>query len=595
MAVGFELAFEPGGVREGDAGGVVLVGFGGAEDARGLDLGGFDRGDAVLVRLGDHLHGVLLSAHDVLERSGDVDRAARLAAADGRMRVVHVDADEFDAESDAVAGLLDAVVQVHGDLFASGGDVGDEVGAGEIARGLGLADREKRFLHVVEIERVVERAFGVGGVEDGERDFEDGGELRAGLALLLHGHEELVFVLVVVAGPEDDLGVAAGVQDGPEGGLLHVLDRDAEDLLARPRQFEVDAGVERRGFAVHRAEDLADADLAGIDLGDAGEEPQNGGPDHQRRDDRLPQDQVDAGPRNLESELVVQRIRDVAHHAARLGEDREQTAFVDRADLLQRTGAVELDDEAHEEFGGEDREDPEEDFGQRGGPAGPAVVDEERRDRAHEHHDREADQPAADGAQIAELADAGLSDQEHAGEVGEERRDRAEERQIDRVFRGQDERGGIGRAERGVLPEEPERGDGEQEDEERDGGRDVLVEVLEGALRREADVLAHVEDGVHVRLALFEDDLFLFLLGHLPQERGMNEGADREEERQRDGVQREREGFHAGPFRRRARHDHDEREDEGQDEGDDGDAPCKPGAFDGAAEIAVFHNIGTPF
>ena len=148
---------------------------------------------------------------------------------------MHVDADELDAEPDAVACLLDAVVQVHCDLFASGGDVGDEVGAGEVARGFCLADRDERFLHVVEIERVVERFFGIGGVEDGERDLEDGRELRAGLALLFHSHEELVFMLVVVAGPEDDLGVAAGVQDGPEGGLLHVLDGDAEDLLAGPR------------------------------------------------------------------------------------------------------------------------------------------------------------------------------------------------------------------------------------------------------------------------------------------------------------------------------------------------------------------------
>ena len=357
----------------------------------------------------------------------------------------------------------------------------------------------------------------------------------------------------------------------------------------------MDPGVERLRFAVHRAEDFADADFAGIDFGDAGEEPEDGGPDHQGRDDRLPQDQVDARPRDLETELVVQRIRDVAHHAARLGEDGEQTAFVHRADLLQRAGAVELDDEAHEVLGGEDREDPEEYLGQRRGPAGLAVVDEERRDRAHEQHDGEADGPAADRAQVTEFADTGLPDEEHARKVGEERRDRAEKRQVDRIFRGEYERDGIGRAERGVFPEEPERRDREQEDEERDGGRDVFVEVFEGALGREPDVFADVEDGVHVGLTLFEDEFFLFLLGHLPQECGMHDGADREKERQRDGVQREREGLHAGPFRRRARHDHDDRENKGQDEGNDGDAPCKSGAFDGAAEIADFHDIRTPW
>ena len=82
MPVGFELAFETRGVRERDAGGVVLVGFGGAEDARGLDLRGFDRGDRVFVGLGDHFRGVLLRAHDVLERPGDIE--FRVGVVDGR-------------------------------------------------------------------------------------------------------------------------------------------------------------------------------------------------------------------------------------------------------------------------------------------------------------------------------------------------------------------------------------------------------------------------------------------------------------------------------------------------------------------------------
>ena len=40
-----------------------------AEDARGFDLGRFDRGDGVFVGLGDHFRGVFLGADDVLERA----------------------------------------------------------------------------------------------------------------------------------------------------------------------------------------------------------------------------------------------------------------------------------------------------------------------------------------------------------------------------------------------------------------------------------------------------------------------------------------------------------------------------------------------
>lgn len=93
----------------------------------------------------------------------------------------------------------------------------------------------------------------------------------------------------------------------------HLLDfraAEALDLAERIRQRPVDAGLQKLG-ADHLAEPLLDADLARADLMDHRESPQNRRPEQHDREEGALHEAVKPGAGHLETELVVERQRNV--------------------------------------------------------------------------------------------------------------------------------------------------------------------------------------------------------------------------------------------------------------------------------------------
>ena len=136
---------------------------------------------------------------------------------------------------------------------------------------------------------------------------------------------------------------------------LDLTGRNPKDIFHGPGKFQIDPGIQ--GLAAdNRSEPFPHPQFARTDFRNAGEQPEKREPQQDRRQDRTFKETVDPGFGNLETELVIQRIGDIAHDPAGFGEDRKQTAFVNRTVFHLIPGPVKFAHETQQQFDAQHRE-----------------------------------------------------------------------------------------------------------------------------------------------------------------------------------------------------------------------------------------------